>query len=158
LCPAFATTHERITKAASVGDFRNQLDKNLILYKINPFVKTLIELKLTGNLQTCKGNEFIIGKFENSIKAGYRKDTFGCGGDIAENKSMSTIGQHFAQLQKLREAGRSYNINAGKINHYVTVASVTHNVRDGFQLVAHLWFLGQVHENDVLCPILNPHF
>jgi hypothetical protein len=30
-----------------------------------------------------QGSKLVSGKFENDVKAGHLKDTFGCGGDIA---------------------------------------------------------------------------
>jgi hypothetical protein len=41
-------------------------------------------------LQSRQGNELVIGKLENSIKAGYCKDAFGYGGNAATDEPSST--------------------------------------------------------------------
>jgi hypothetical protein len=112
---------------------------------------------LANHLQTCQGNKLVVSELENPVKAGHRKDTSGCRGNAAEDKPMSAISQKLAQLQELRDTGRSYNIDAGKVNYNLAVTSITHHPGDRRKLISHFRLLGQVHKNNILRPILNPH-
>jgi hypothetical protein len=53
-------------------------------------------------LQAGQSNELIIDDFEDAIKTGHRKDSFGCGSYITENKPVAAVRQQLAQFQQLR--------------------------------------------------------
>ena len=102
------------------------------------------------NLKTRQSNELVINKLENSVETRYRKNALRRSGNIAKNKLVFAVRQQLAQLQQLRKARRRYNINLRKINYHITVASVTNYPGNGLELLAHLWFLGQINENNIL--------
>jgi hypothetical protein len=72
----------------------------------------------------------VLSKMEKVLKTGYRENTFGYEGYIAENELAILSVQQLVEYDKVTDAGGGHHFDSGEINYHVTNAFFGDDVID----------------------------